>query len=790
MLVGRTPFRSLALLLSLSVVTATLLIVVPMLSQSSWYWPGGVANRGDYATLGMRNAAGHFIPTTLHQLSTLRDTSFGGSLVLYSERRVLLHSDDSVATCSVAFVSENFFKLLGVSAARGKTPEADEQAVLLTADFANRQFGSIEAALRRNVDLGKRRVSFAVSGTLEKQFVGLGRERPDMIIGLAHAPMFEDIDIPGLDATDQLAVARGVANATPAFGILRLNSADTIAAVARVFKKESVQRYELRFGNSQLALSFPVDAGAVPSVIAGIDLNPDRTLLIGRYLAMLSALLCMLGLILAANYAVHLIAALLERLDEIKLRIVLGARSWPLLSLVLGEQTLLLPTAFVFAGILAIGGLDWISTHSALADYFATRPPTLNLTAAGLAMLLLFFVTLIAAIVPLVMIRKLVSGAHTVSQSASRLWLWNASSVLLWTLCFVALSASVLISTNTWRMRRVDYGVHDTFYASLAGARRTTVAEFAADRADIAFADEMPLAALERQVEFQFPNMDANITAYAVRVSDNFFDVVGSRLLAGVRIESRNPRRVVISESISQQLGKDPGDLIGQTLTLLSAEGRASEPYTVGGVVANIRYDSLTGPGQAVVYRPGDDQGVDRASAGSMTFRNPWTPRYAFANSLDAGRIANRIAPQGRLSEVLAARTSLENLLGNAIAFTTIGALLIMSIGLVSEIFTTVQAKKREYALYLSCGANRIQLVGRLLVARLPLVLCGMSLAAMCTWLSREELAVVLPFLAHTDGRLVVLVAIAFCGILFGVIAGIAYRNMKPNLITLLRAER
>jgi putative ABC transport system permease protein len=158
------------------------------------------------------------------------------------------------------------------------------------------------------------------------------------------------------------------------------------------------------------------------------------------------------------------------------------------------------------------------------------------------------------------------------------------------------------------RVRTADYGFP---LDGLAGARipasarqqdagsvRTAVDRLrqAAGVRSVAIADGMPIDFEYREFRVARADKAEFATAHVTRVGEDFLETVGARLLRGRTITAEDrlmdAEVAVISDPLAQQLFPD-GDAIGQRVTVSLEEGREQE-FTVIGVTGNFASSQLT----------------------------------------------------------------------------------------------------------------------------------------------------------------------------------------------------
>lgn len=277
------------------------------------------------------------------------------------------------------------------------------------------------------------------------------------------------------------------------------------------------------------------------------------------------------------------------------------------------------------------------------------------------------------------------------------------------------------------------------------------------------------LAGENEESEVNWRHGDATSRLFAVRVTDNFFNVTGMPLAMGRPIQPGESDTVVLTHHLwQQQLGGDP-NVIGRKLQL---DGRL---YTVSGVLP-AGHRTLMGFGFSPdLYVPVPDEQAIVAFYARVA--QGMTRQAAYARLQATCKELDRVYPAGdqkwadnirvsAISGVDHIATESELLMPVAAFF----AMLLIVVGLVlliacanvaSLLLARASSRSHELAIRLSIGASRGRIVRQLLSESLLLALCGTAAGlalniGVTAMFSRVRLPLPIPvqFVIQPDWRL------------------------------------
>jgi predicted permease len=276
------------------------------------------------------------------------------------------------------------------------------------------------------------------------------------------------------------------------------------------------------------------------------------------------------------------------------------------------------------------------------------------------------------------------------------------------------------------------------------------------------------LAGANEEQEMNWRNGDTTSRLFAVRVTDNYFEVIGAPVAIGRPIQSGESDRVVITHQFWQSRMSGDVNVLGRKLEL---DGR---PYTVAGVLPS-DHRTLLGFGFSPdMYVPVSD---DRTIVAFYARIPEAMTRQAAAARLKATcQELDRTYPDGNhkwANEIqVSAVSGMNHLLGERqlLPMAVFFAMLMVVVGLVlsiacanvaSLLLARAASRTHEFAVRLSIGAGRGRLVRQLLAESLLLAACGTAAGvgldlALTTLLSRVRLPLPIPiqFLIQPDTRL------------------------------------
>jgi predicted permease len=480
-----------------------------------------------------------------------------------------------------AFVTGNFFQVLGVSAARGRTltPSDDEpgraQVIVLGHRAWSRHFASDPGVLSRTVSMNG--VPFHVVGVMPEGFRGLSVAAPDFWAPLALVGQMRSTNEARENSASVGIVGRLKSGISRGQALAELRAWDSTRATER--------------GGERTAANLVLNPkqGTIPL--------SNEAMLIFAPLFFAFGLILMIGW---ANVANLLLARAVVRQREIGIRLAIGASRRRIVRQLLTESLVLsLMSAVLALGIsrLALETFVYAMTSTwalAFGDIRLSVPPAdwrvaVFLFAAAVVSTLFFALAPALQATRLELVRamrgELVRDARPGRARSALVALQVTASVLL-------LICSAVFLRSTWAAANVEPGIRtsDVVLAGIANEQmRTAVLDAVrSEPTVVSMAASWPGGFSGRAAFAEAPasrNANGATSKSAVAyqfVSPEYFGVLGIDIVRG-RGFARDERNAsaavaVVSESVARQLW--PGtEAIGQTLTLESdAKSDPREP--------------------------------------------------------------------------------------------------------------------------------------------------------------------------------------------------------------------
>jgi putative ABC transport system permease protein len=649
-------------------------------------------------------------------MAAMRASSFASSFILGGQ--------GEAARLAGGDVSSSFFSVLGVRFMLGRNflPEEDRRGgnrvAILSYPAWRDRFGADRAIAGKTITLDDN--GYTVVGVLPANFQFgstaaefQARSQPDIWVPLAFDPQRLQRNAHMLRVIARLAPGVALAQAQAELDVIAAN-------MARLYPDQDKDRG-----------------------ITAVSLAERATATVR---APLEALLGAVGLVLliaCANVANLLLSRAAARQTEMAVRVALGASRGRLARQLLTESLLL-------AGIGgAAGFLVALAVIAALASHL---PPDLSRAAgtSGDVRMLVFtaVISLGTGIVfglgPLVGMRR-ISAGESLKQSfriagASHSRLRNGLAVAQISIAIILLIGAGLMAKSLWALMHVSPGFRAanvlTARLSLPGLRYPDNRRIVAFERELletlrrkpgvqsaGLATYLPLGGLDNSSSFlvegrpPLPVGMYNMARYRP-ASAGYFETIGIPVLRGRSFTpadtADSPWVIVINESMAREYwgGQDP---IGRRLQF----GAAETWRTVIGVVGDVRHEGLDAQTGPEMYMPMD-----------QSFNTESSPTLVVRTALDTGAAA------GELRGVVAAidRTipvdriqTMEQLVSGSVAqprFRTLIlaafsmlALVMAAIGIYGVMNYLVIQRTREFAIRVSMGATRAEVL-RLVLSR------------------------------------------------------------------------
>jgi putative ABC transport system permease protein len=653
-------------------------------------------------------------------------------------------------------VSGNYFDVLGVRAARGRTFLAEEDStpgghpvVMLSYGLWQRRFGSDPGVLGRSLSLNGH--PFTVIGVAAREFRGTN--------GLSASDFWVPL------AMHEQALRRRV---RPFFEQRRATLLGVIGRLApgTPFAKA---REDLRRVGRELAREYPeANEGralaAVPILQAMVDPNQRESYVKAGFL--LAAMVGVVLLVACANVANMLLARAAGRRREIAIRLAIGARRRQLVRQLMLESLVLA----LAAGALGLLIASW--SRGLVAGLQTPYLPA-TMTFALDARVLLFtlglsvFTALLFGLVPALqasrpeVVTALKGGEMAAGAGGRRFTLRGLLVVAQVALSLVSLIGAALFLLSLRNAQRIDPGFDSAHLLTasfdldssgydevrgqqlldrmvervraLPGVRSAAVAE------NLVLAGQTTLRRTIA-VEGREPRPDETLIVQPNAVGLGYLDTMGIPVLRGRDFtpeDRAGGRRVVIvNRTMADRLwpGTDP---IGRRFTMKPTD----DTFAVVGVAQDVKYNSLGEEPQLAIYLP-----IAQAYASSATLHVRATG--------DPARLAGPVRRTLRELEpslpLLSVRT-LSQVLGallwapraGAVLLALFGALamVLAIIGIYGVMSYSVTQRHREIGIRLALGARRSNVVLLFLGEGLRMIVAGLVLGLLVAFLSSRLIA-------------------------------------------------
>ena len=698
-------------------------------------------------------------------------------------------------------VSDNYFKALGVRAAKGRTFAADEVSALGGSALAvvSDRFWKTKLAGSPDV-IGK---TFKLNGTV---YTVVGVAPPEFrgMFPAVTAQMW--IPISMVEKVEPLGNQRTAGRST---GATRFEQRGRHWMWFKGRMKPGVEPAQVKaeFDGMvrQLGQEFPETMAKERIVVVptrDVRINPDVDSTIAPAGFVLVAAVGLVLIVACANLANLMLARAAGRRREIAVRLALGAERQRLVRQLLTESLLLA----------LLGGAIALPLAAGLSGVIARAQPPLPID-LGLAVSpdwrVLVFTLLVAVVtgvvfglVPAVRASRpdLVPALKDGSASAKRrrFELRDTLVVVQIAVSIVLVVAGTLLVRSLSAAARVPLGYDGdrTAYLSLAlemnGYDRVRGAQFLETSVQrlkalpqveaVALTSRLPLSINNNGFSVFIPGHETPdnrpLAIDGASVDERYFDALGIKLLAGRGIEpadrDESRRVVVISRAMAQRYW--PGEPAGA----LSREIRLREggdPYRVVGVVADYKVDTPGEQPKAYIHLPFGR----RESYGDFIVRTA-VPAVGMVPVLQ--RELRALDPE----LVFVDRGTMRNLANIRLFAVRAGAwligafgalaLVVAAVGLYGVIGYSVSRRVREIGIRKALGARSGQLVGMVLGEGMVLVAVGGVIGAVLAGAMARVLASVL-FVGPFD-------AVSFA-IAFGVLAFVA---LLANAVPARRAAR
>jgi predicted permease len=679
------------------------------------------------------------LPMSLGLYVLYREQASGiEEIALFGGAMPNLVTDDVVERIPAQTATPSFFTVLGVEPALGRTFSEEEgapdgeQVVVLSDGLWRDSFGADPEIIGRTIDLNG--TTREIIGVMPPDF---GHPNRDARLWM---PLVVNTATPPLAAFGATGIARMSPGSTPE-GVL----AELTGLIGRLseFRPDAT---------GQITFLGQVELGAVvlplkESMVGDVDTT--LWILLGTVAFVL--------LIACANVANLLLVRAESRQRELALRIAIGAGRREVVRASMSESLVLA----VIGGALGVG-VAAIAVGASMGALPSTLPRASEI---GVDLRVLAFTGVVAlgcaaffGLVPLLrlgdarLLGSLREGAaHGATAGRSRHALRNALVVTQVALALVLLVGSGLMFRSFQALRQVDPGFKpdgvltagfnlppgeiqapaevSAFFRSLGDALRAQPGVEA-----VGFAQVLPLGGGSPYFTFQVEDHprgegELPILASHNRVEPGFFEALGIDLVEGRTSQpgdgADGSRSVVVSESFARRWWPETSPL-GRRVRL---GGPNEDWYGIVGVVADVKYESLEGTAEEMVYWPSTTgpaatpQPTRAMEVLIRTGTDPLTLVPVLRREAEALNARIPVSNPRAFADVFDAATSRTSFTMALLGVASGIALLLGLVGIYGVVSYVVGQRTREIGVRLALGATAPSVRG--MVVRHGLMLAG-----------------------------------------------------------------
>jgi predicted permease len=665
-----------------------------------------------------------------------QNTVFTG-LAGYTPMRALTWQvHDASQPLLTEFVTGNYFPLLGVETAMGRTfgleaENAGDPVAVMNYGTWQTHFGAVPDIVGRQLRLNN--VVVTVIGVARPGFIGVnGLVGPDLWLPLRIAEQLLPNEMRAAVTDRSKPLLQGFARVKP--GVTVAQAQANVAALATAL------------------------AGVYPAANEGqtVTVRPIRDVLFGRASTMVrfaGAVLAMVAgvvlLIACSNVANLLLARSAARQQEMAVRVALGASRARLVRQLLTESVCL--------GLLS-GGVGLLIGYFAMQLLAKTLPATGTFTTSSLDGAVLLFTLLVSlatgfmfGTVPALSVSRadvagVLQEARTAGRSARRITVANALLVAQVALSFVLLVTAALFLRSIQRAYEIDPGFEADHLAVFltnpgqAGYEEPQIKGFYADVAErvarlpgaesVAWASNMPLFARPvggLHVDGRAQSPTDSSTTIVNTVSRGYFHTSGVAIEKGRAFTDVDRPTSLPVAIVNEKLAQDywPGE--GALGKRIQVPGERQMREVVG-VARTGNYSSFGEPPQRCVYVPLEQ---NQLPAMTLYVRSSGDP----AQMVSAVRSEIHAAgPQVLMSGVRTGQQVIDGSLFQArigVALLSVFGLLALglaSIGLYGILAYAVNQRQREIGLRMALGASQRSVLRMVVKQGMSLVVTGMAI--------------------------------------------------------------
>jgi putative ABC transport system permease protein len=701
-----------------------------------------------------------------------RNTSLAG-LATFGPTAIHLSEHDEPERLSGAYVSGNYFEVLGMRAAMGRVllqhddgPAGSDPVTVISASLWRRAFNSDPNVVGKTVRLNG--YPFTITGVASPHFTGVETGRStDIWMPISMAGVID----PTLTKASSNRTARGWLRA---FGRLKPN-----------FTLDQA-RTDLKSVARSLETTFPeTNKGVGIDLIPSLGLGPSDRTDARKFAGMLTAVAGLILLLACANVANLLLARGQARSREIGIRLAIGASRRRLIRQLLTESLLLATLGGVAGIFLAI----WLSQPlSNFVSFGRGHSPTLNLTpdrsVLGFALIVAVASGLLFGLIPALQAARteLTPVLKETARGSRRKGRMKINGLLVAgqiAVSLVVLVAAGLIVRTLQNAQAVQPGfkAEEVVTASLdvgkQGYSEERGREFyrqVIERAEAlpgvrsaSLAHSVPLAGTTWNTRVRAEDQPHDAAPVPVDynvVTPRFFATLEIPFISGRDFSEADgphaPGVVILNETLARRLfpGENP---LGKRVVRFIA-GKPTFYLELVGIVRDAKYRSLTEPPIPQMYLPSSQQYRSLMTLHVRTNGNSEEILAAVRREVKALDPNLPVFNSRVLVEQLRASLSPQRSAVVLIGVLGLLALVLASIGLYGVMSYTVSQEAREIGVRIALGAERKDVLKLVLKRGMTLALTGVGIGSIASLALTRLIESLLFEVSATD-------PLTFCGV-------------------------
>jgi predicted permease len=729
--------------------------------------------------------------------------------VWYSQR-LNLNQGGEVRYAPTLLVSGAFFDVVGIQPVIGRLianyddqPACGTSAALISESFWHREYGGSKAVLGRKITVEGR--PFEIVGVTPASFFGIEVGRNfDIVLPLC-AERFIHIDNPFMNQANAWWIA--------AIGRLKkgwtLQSASAqLASISKgIFESTMPETYraESKKGYTELVLGAITAQNGLSSV--RLEYENALWLLLG-----ISGFVL---LIACANLAKLMLARADARQKEMAVRLALGASRGRLVRQMLAESLFLAVIGAALgaglAQVLSRTLISFLSTERSVL--FLDMQPDWRIIAFTTA--LAFFTCALFGLTPAFQASHIAPGeamkanSRGVTSGRSRFQSRRLLVVTQVALSLVLLVGALLFVRTFHNLTTLDAGFEqdrllvstfDFTSLNVAPEQRLLYKKQILEKIrslrpveSAAAVNIVPLSGNGWNEEVMIPELKVRENANFNRVSEGYFQTVGTRLIAGRDFNStdtpNSPLVAIVTQTFVNRLlkGRNP---LGMTFRLSQQEGQPDLVYQIIGVVNDAKYYELREDFYPIAY-VAESQDKDPGTEAVVVVRSN-EPLSNVTSSLKT--VAREIHPAISLEftifrELVRRGLLRERLMATLSGFFGFLAAILAMIGLYGVISFMVARRKNEIGIRMALGADRHTILSMILREATTLLIAGLAVGTFLALIT-ASVARALVFGMQPNDPVTIVLSVLGLGVIAILASWIpAVRAARLNPVQTLREE-